>query len=124
MFVIDEEKTIHITRGDIAIISVDAMVGDVPYKFRKGDVVRFTVFGKKNCADVVLQKDFAATEDCDAITIQLESADTKIGEVINKPTDYWYEIELNPETTPQTIIGYDDNGAKVFKLYPEGVKEA
>jgi len=44
----------------------------------------------------------------------------KIGDVINKPTDYWYEIEINPETKPQTIIGYDENGEKILKLYPEG----
>ena len=43
-----------------------------------------------------------------------------IGEVINKPTNYWYEIELNPNTQPQTIIGYDEDGEKLFVLYPEG----
>ena len=46
--------------------------------------------------------------------------DTKIGQVINKPIDYWYEIELNPEINPQTVIGYDNDGAKIFKLFPEG----
>ena len=128
MFVIDEEKTIHITRGDTAILSVGAAIGDnpinyTPYIFREGDVVRITVCEKKDCSNVVLQKDVTVTEECEAVEIHLEREDTKFGEVISKPTDYWYEIELNPETSPQTIIGYDDNGAKVFKLYPEGVKE-
>lgn len=123
MFVIDEEKTIHITRGDMAILSVGAMNAGNPYTFREGDVVRLTVYAKKNCSDVVLQKDVTVTEVCAEVEINLESEDTKFGEVINKPEDYWYEIELNPETTPQTIVGYDENGAKVFKLYPEGVKE-
>lgn len=123
MFVIDEEKTIHITRGDTALFSVGATGDGKTYEFAVGDVVRLTVYGKKNCSDVVLQKDTIVEKECDAVYILLESEDTKIGEVISKPTDYWYEIELNPETAPQTIIGYDENGAKVFKLYPEGVKE-
>lgn len=46
--------------------------------------------------------------------------ETKIGEYISKPKEYWYEIELNPETYPQTIIGYDEDGPKVLILYPEG----
>jgi hypothetical protein len=123
MFFVDEEKTIHITRGDMAILSVSAMNADNPYMFREGDVVRLTVCEKKDCSNVVLQKDVTITEECELVEINIESEDTKFGEVINKPVDYWYEIELNPETAPQTIVGYDDNGAKVFKLYPEGVKE-
>ena len=50
----------------------------------------------------------------------LSKTDTKIGEVINKPTDYWYEVEVNPHTNPQTIIGYGEEGAAIFKLFPEG----
>ena len=52
--------------------------------------------------------------------IALEGYETKFGEVINKPKQYWYEVELNPETSPQTIIGYDEEGAKLFTIYPEG----
>jgi hypothetical protein len=52
----------------------------------------------------------------------LSKEDTKIGKKVNKPVDYWYEVELNPDTYPQTIVGYDEDGAKIFKLYPEGVK--
>ena len=78
------------------------------------------VFTKKNCNDVVLQKIITVEEPCTAIDIVLTSEDTKIGDIINKPVDYWYEIELNPDTNPQTILAYDDDGAKIFTLYPEG----
>ena len=67
-----------------------------------------------------MQKDFPITEDTKEAYIYLDEEDTKIGEVIAKPRDYWYEVELNPEIQPQTIIGYDEDGAKVFRLYPEG----
>ena len=55
-----------------------------------------------------------------SVNISLVSEDTKnICSYINSPTEYWYEVELNPETAPQTIIGYDKTPA-VFKLLPEG----
>jgi hypothetical protein len=120
MFVISEDLTIHITRGDTGLLSVTAGIGETDYEFKVGDVVRFKVMAKKNCADVMLQKDIEVTEPTSAVEVTLESEDTKFGGYISKPTDYWYEVELNPDTKPQTIIGYDENGAKVFKLYPEG----
>jgi hypothetical protein len=67
-----------------------------------------------------LQKDFPVVEATENVDIFLSKEDTKFGEVISKPKDYWYEVELNPEDNPQTIIGYDEDGAKIFKLFPEG----
>lgn len=121
MFVINEDKSIYLTRGDIASIEVSATeTGEEPYIFKAGAVVRLKVFEKKGCECVVLQKDAIAEEDTEKVTIFLSKQDTKIGNIINKPKDYWYEIELNPDTAPQTIVGYDEDGAKVFKLFPEG----
>ena len=121
MFVINEDKSIYITRGDVAFFSVEAKTdtGEA-YKFQAGDVVRFKVFEKKACDNVVLQKDFGIEAETDEVGIYLEKKDTKFGNVISKPTDYWYEVELNPYTDAQTLIGYDEDGAKVFKLFPEG----
>lgn len=90
------------------------------YKFSNGEVVRLNVFKKKDCGCIVIQKDVNVTETTDTVTIPLDSKDTTIGTIISKPTTYWYEIELNPTTTPQTVIGYDYNGEKQFILYPEG----
>lgn len=120
MFYISDDLTINITRGDSAVLSVSATISGTSYEFKPDDVIRLKVFARKDCADVVLQKDITVTEATSAVEIALTSEEMTIGEVISKPTDYWYEVELNPETKPQTIIGYDDNGAKVFKLFPEG----
>lgn len=120
MFVLNEDLSIYATRGDIVFFSVSAEEDGVPYKFKAGDVVRIKVFGKKDAASVVLEKDFPVTEETESVEIFLDKEDTKIGEVISKPRDYWYEVELNPLSNPQTIIGYDEDGAKVFKLFPEG----
>lgn len=120
MFTVNDDLSIYATRGDVGVFNVEATLGDEPYTFRSGDVVRFKAFGKKDCENVVLQKDVVVEEDTTQVEVFLEGDDTKIGEVINKPVDYWYEVELNPETRPQTIIGYDEDGAKIFKLFPEG----
>ena len=180
MFKIDEELTIHITRGDVAsfefsavaeggnndsgdddiktedgdfgdwvpggdievedpdVPGVEPSVPDVPmsgsgttedegtedsvtlHQFQAGDVLRFKVTERKGCDQVVLSKDFLVESPTYKVDISLNREDTRIGEVISKPKDYWYEIELNPDTKPNTIIGYDEQGPKVFRLYPEG----
>lgn len=120
MFQINDDLSIYATRGDIVFFSVTADNDGEPYVFQAGDIVRIKVFGKKDAGSVVLQKDFPVTEETETVELFLDENDTKIGEVISKPKDYWYEVELNPFDNPQTIIGYDEDGAKVFKLFPEG----
>jgi hypothetical protein len=116
----NDDLSIYATRGDIVFFSVSADDDGKPYKFQVGDVVRIKVYGKKDAEAVVLQKDFPVTEITESVDIFLTEEDTKIGEVISKPKDYWYEIELHTFTGTTTIIGYDEEGAKVFKLFPEG----
>lgn len=120
MFVLNEDNSIYATRGDIVFFSVSAEEDGVKYHFQPGDVVRIKVYGKKDAESVYLQKDFPVTENTEKVEIFLSEEDTKIGDVISKPKDYWYEVELNPGDDPQTFIGYDEDGAKVFKLFPEG----
>lgn len=120
MFLINEDMSIYLTRGDAIYFTVTADENGKYYKFKPGDVLRIKVFEKKNCENVVLVKEFPVDIETERVEILLTKVDTKIGEVISKPVDYWYEIELNPFTNPQTIIGYDDDGAKVFRLFPEG----
>lgn len=121
MFVLNDDNSIYATRGDIVFFSVSAKDGDVPYHFQPGEVLRIKIFDKKGTENVHLQKDFPVMENAEQVEIFLSEADTRIGELINKPKDYWYEVELNPMTNPQTIIGYnDEDGPAIFKLFPEG----
>lgn len=123
MFTIESDKTINVTRGDIMYFTVSAKDKETgeKYIFQAGDIVRFTVYGKKDATNVVLQKDFIVSTPSEEVEIFLDESDTKIGEPINKATVYWYEVELNPDVKPQTIIGFDEDGAKIFTLYPEGI---
>lgn len=122
MFVINDDMSIYVTRGDICFFTVSAEYDeDTAYKFKPGDILRMKVFEKKGCENVVLVKNFIVEEEAEEVTLSLTGSDTKIGGVISKPVTYWYEIELNPDTNPQTIVGYDnDNGPALFVLYPEG----
>lgn len=119
MFVVNEDLSIYATRGDIVFFTVSAEDHGNAYKFQPGDIVRISIYGRKDAESVALQKDFPVSEVSETVFIYLEEKDTKIGESISKHKDYWYEIVLNPDTLPQTIIGYDEDGAKVFRLFPE-----
>lgn len=124
MFKIDDKKTIHINRGDIGCLKISAKNYDgTQYEFQKNDVIRFGIFSKGNMNKLILQKDIIVESNTTEVELNLTMEDTRIGEIINKPVSYWYEIQLNPDTNAQTIIGYDTNGAKIFKLYPEGVEQ-
>ena len=121
MIKIDEEKTIHLTRGDTATIVVTAQNDDGSnYEFQKGDTLRLKVMSKKKVEEIVLTKDIIIDSNKESVEIELTSDETRIGDYINKPITYWYEVELNPDNNSTTIIGYDENGPKQFKLYPEG----
>ena len=117
----DNTKTICVTRGDIGNIAVSAnMKGGGQYTFKAGDVIRFRVFQAQNCGKTVILKDVVVDAERPTVIIQLSHEDTKIGGVINAPVDYWYNIERNPDSAPQTIIGHDDLGPKIFRLFPKG----
>lgn len=116
------DSTIHVTRGDIGSIDLSVKTSETEkLMFVAGDIIRFKVFQKKRPDKVIIQKDIKVVEDTTVVVIRLSGDETKIGELISKPVDYWYEIERNPDTAPQTIVAYDRaTGPKIFRLYPEG----
>lgn len=118
-----EGDTIHLTRGDAASIGITIEQDEeTTYEFQIGDVIRFSIYEKGNYNNVKLRKDIEVTQITEEVELELISEETKLDDIINKIKTYWYEIELNPDTdNTQTIIGYDEDGAKLFILYPEGV---
>lgn len=124
-------KEIHLTRGNAAPLTFTTNAVEIihetgekfvtPYIYQVDDVVRLKIMKKKNVKEVLLEKDIKITEPTEFATFFLTGEETKLGDYINKPTTYWYEVELNPDTNPQTIIGYDkETGPALFVLYPEG----
>lgn len=116
-----EGTTIKLNRGDVLnfTLTLSSSTGD-PYTFQEGDKVVFSVYNKNKMSEnAVLLKEFIVSGSQQSVEINCTKEDTKIGDLANKPIEYWYEIELNNE---YTVIGYDEDGAKILMLYPEGSK--
>ena len=116
-----EGTIIKLNRGDTLNFNLTIKKEDgTYYTFESGDKITFSIYKKGKLNDkAVLLKEVNTTPGTTSVNIYCDSEATKIGDLINKPIDYWYEIELNDE---YTVLGYDDEGAKLFKLYPEGSK--
>ena len=117
-------KQININRGDVGNLKVTATYEDgTAYTFQIGDVVRFGIFANGNYNDIILEKDVTVQAETSYVVVPLTAQNTTIGDIINSPVSYYYEVQLNPDTDPHTIVGHDENGPKIFMLYPEGAKQ-
>ena len=118
-------KQIQINRGDSTTLKINAKdSAGQSYTFKVGEKVKFVITERKNEDNVVFNKEITVDTEGLTVDIPISSAEMKIGEIINKPVIYWYEISiltLNGEV--QTIIGYDDEGAKEFIINPEAGDE-
>lgn len=116
-----EDEIIHCTRGDKGNINFSCPNKDgTNYIFQQGQIIIFKVYDSKDVEKVVLQKDVKVENDCSSVIIPLTSEDTTIGDYINKKKTYSYEISINDD---MTVIGYDEEGSKLFVLYPEAGKK-
>ena len=117
-----ENNEIYCTRGDKGKIPVKIPLNKEKtefYQFQPKDILTFGLYNKNQLNEAALiLKDYEVTEVTDLVKIPLSSEETKIGELINKEKEYWYEITLNHE---ETILGYTikEKGRK-FWLLPEG----
>lgn len=127
MFKINDDLSISLTRGDTVSFDVSAKQGEVDYTFDEGDKVVFRVTKAKDASDVVLEVTAPATKGETKVTVNLDDEETKLGTgVISKPVEFWYELALENDAegkvVRQTLIGYDDDGAKILRLLPEFTK--
>ena len=103
-------KNIYLNRGDAITLQLVNNEG----KFEAGDTIKFYVCANGDYTNILFEKEFTVEETSN-------SAETRIGDAFKDGSvTYWYEIELNGDTT---LIGYDDEGAKKFVLYPEATTE-
>ena len=119
VYIDTDTKYIHINRGDIGTLHFSCKEEDgTDHTFEIGDIIRFTVKEKYSEPTFVLRKDVEVTdENTTVVDIELSQSDTTIGDLIDKPKKYVYDVALNEDIT---IIGYDEEeGPKYFILYPE-----
>ena len=113
---IDEKNNLTHTRGDKGSIKLSNIKGT----FKKGDTFKFSIVKKGNYDDVVFRKEFKVLEDCNEFYLTFSNDEMRFCEPINKEKEFYYEIDMNDDTT---LIGYDENKDKKFILYPEAVKK-
>lgn len=113
--------TILLNRGDNLNLSLSLNTTEgTAYTFQPDDKIIFSIYGKRQLDRLpVLKKEIIVEEQTDTLIIACNGEETKFGEYINKPVDYWYEIELNDG---YTVLGYDEKGPKILRLYPEGYR--
>lgn len=110
-----QNKTFHVSRGDSGTIHLNLK----NTTFLTGDEVAFRIYEVQGLdTDPIVEVLTVAEADGPTVDIVLTSDDTNFGELGNEVVDYWYEVKVNES---RTILGYDDSGAKIFKLYPTGV---
>lgn len=115
----DENENIHINRGDRLLFEYSINNDGTDYVFQEGDFVTFAIYGKGKMNDLpFVYEKFIPEVGSTSIDIDIAKEKMRIGDYINKPKDYWYEIQLNDEITTH---GYKKDGAKILTLYPEGM---
>lgn len=94
----------------------------VYYQFQIGDKITFNIYEKNGYGkEPLLTKDVEVTEMTESVNILLTEKDTTFGSSVNKATIFWYDITLNDN---QTVVCYNEDGAKEFIEYPaKGVDE-
>lgn len=109
---------IYTTRGDDLDLDFQISTDKGAYTFAIGDVLRIGIYNARAFdKDALLIKDFKIVEESDTYHIHISSEDMKIGKLINRPKDYWYEIILNNDLT---VIGYSKDNPAILTLLPEG----
>lgn len=118
MFDIDYNKNISVTWGDVGTIVLKAR-GEG--KFPAGAVLRLTIHGRYKPFDVEVAKDITIEEETQVVQINLDVEDTSFCPREGVEQEFSYDITLNPDTAPQTLVGYElKNGPKNFVILPKG----
>lgn len=113
--------TIKVFRGDSGHFDISKTDSDGNIEqFKQGDKVILSVkenFGENN---VLLRKTITVKNDCDKVEFPITSEESiSLSSLISEPIEYEYDIKVEG-TEHSTIIGHDDSGAKIFKVYPTG----
>jgi hypothetical protein len=104
------DDTYTVSQTSLATLTQDM------YQFQVGDTIDFVIYEKNGYDRTPMShKHIEVESTSDSVTIELTGEDTTFGEISNKPTTYWYDITLNDTNT---IICYNEDGAREFIIYP------
>lgn len=103
-------------KGAIRLLASSTSTG----KFNPDDEIKFSIVTEGEYGDVVFQKKFIVPEECTEFFLTFTNEEMRIGDIISDKVTYYYEIELNNDTT---LLGAGRKGHKKFILYPEAVNQ-
>lgn len=129
----EDNTTIYLTRGDTTHTDYNRLAFYYPiynyeteeeekYEFQPEDKITFVVYEKKGYTkNELLRKNYTISSLGYVIPtttpeLILTEEDTKVFDLTNKAKTYWYDLILNDTNT---ILGYDQDGAKKIIVYPE-----
>lgn len=109
-------NTFHVTKGDAGTITIKWKDGSI---LPEGSSVIFSVYRKNELdSQPVLWEKKDIPSGVTSIDLYISSYDTDdLENPENGREEYWYELKVGPD---YTAIGYDENGPKIFYLYPTG----
>lgn len=115
-----DNKEISLNRGDKGKISLTLEQDGQPFELLETDTVNMAIYAEENLDKEPLKTikgSINVEENCAEIILDKDSTDFVPED--NSPFNYWYEIEYNSIV----IIGYDKEGPKIFRVYPNGKGE-
>lgn len=96
-------------------ISIDTLTM-VLYEFVIGDEIKLNIYERNGYDKEPLKSKLVVVETEEtSVDIPLTEEDTTFGTIPNKPITYWYDVTLNNN---QTVVCYNEDGAKEFIMYP------
>lgn len=96
-------------------VALDTLIA-MYYQFTIGDIIKLNIYKKNGYTEEPLKTIIIKiTEDSYYVDISLSESDTTFGEISNKAVVYWYDITLNDN---QTVVCFNEDGAKEFIQYP------
>lgn len=109
------KKKLYDSNYEETVVSIETLTM-VKYEFQVGDSIKLNIYERNGYDKVPLKvKEKIVEESGSSIDISLTEVDTTFSKIENKPITYWYDITLNDD---QTVICYNEDGAKEFIIYP------
>lgn len=113
-----KNKNIYLNRGD----AVNIQVACNNATFEANDYIKFYIMEQDKSSNVLFEKKFTIAAESNTVDIVLTADETKsiCSAFDSGYKAFWYEIEYNDSIT---LMGYDDNGPKLFIMYPEAISK-
>lgn len=108
-------NTFHVTRGDSGSVTIEYQDGsNLP-----ASTILFRVYEKDGLdAEPKINIEDNLPGDTNSYILEIPGYETmKLDNPVGEKDEYWYELKIGLENT---VLGYDETGAKLFYVYPTG----